>query len=595
MIGKGFAGKILHVDLRRKKVWTEPLSRSLAETFIGGLGICIKLAADLIPLHADPLSESSVFVLGAGTLVGTDLPSSSRLYAVAKLPATGTVGWCGAGGYTFGAQLKYAGYDHIVVYGKSDAPVYLHIENDKVTIENAGELWGLSVEDTCRKIYREIHPDAGVITIGQAGEHRSRISMAFVDQISTLGRGGFGAVLGAKNLKAVVVRGTGGVDVFDRKGFRRISRSIFKSMQDYPYLKEWQALGMLKAFPLVPVEVYHRLQPRRTACISCPVGCKEVIHIPDGPFAGLEKHTSSAINLFTPMIYGVKDPWEAVKIVTELDAFGIDMFEFFGIMTMARKLCDTDVLELEAGEPAIDLTSWESMTAWAQKVALRQGTGSILADGFSALLENFGTDAEREAPPLIKGVQPYAGPGAAIPWDRFGTMELGQVLDPRGPHVGSGGSPTYFALRPLSVFPKHLLRMGVPESAFDRILGPHRDELHIGRLLRYSHSWFATLGSLGLCARGQVNRFYNAEICAAAYEAATGIPTPLPELRKRVTRVWKTYRELNIREGLDEAKEALPEQWFKEAGFKDYLTGEPLSQGQAEEMKKEYFEEWEEA
>ena len=149
MKGRGFAGTILHVDLSKRRTWTDPLNENIAKNYLGGLGICVKLASDLIPHNSDPLSPESLFVLGAGPLVGTDLPSSSRVYAVAKLPASGTVGWCGAGGYTFGAQLKYAGYDHIVVSGKSDKPVYLHIEDDRVSIRSAKYLWGLGIDDTC--------------------------------------------------------------------------------------------------------------------------------------------------------------------------------------------------------------------------------------------------------------------------------------------------------------------------------------------------------------------------------------------------------------------------------------------------------------
>ncbi len=592
MIKGGFAGRILHVNLSEQRTWTEPVDDALARDYVGGLGICIKLASDLIPRGVEPLSPESVFVLGVGPLVGTDLPSSSRMYAVARLPASGTVGWCGAGGYTFGAQLKYAGYDHIIVSGMADKPVYINIEDARVDIRDAGAMWGLGIDDTCESVYRDLDAQAGVIAIGQAGENKSAIAMAFVDRISTLGRGGFGAVMGAKNLKAIVVQGSGGITVSDRKRFNKLSRSLLNSFREYKYLKEWQELGMLKAFPMVPIDVYKRMKERRTACVSCPVGCKEVVRIPDGPFAGLVKHTSSALNLFTPMMYGMQDPWEAVKLITDLDSYGMDMFEFFGLMGMARELAGSGVISLTPEEPEIDLTSFSSMSAWAERIARRQGTGDLLADGFSAVLEKLGNEAKQHAPALIKGIHPYAGPGAALPWDRFGTMELGQVLDPRGPHVGSGGSPTYFAIRPLEVFPKHLKRMGIPENVVDRILGPDRNKLHVGRLLRYSHAWFAMLGSLGICARGQVNRFYNADLCAKAYEAATGIPTSTDDLRKRVDRVWTTFRELNIREGLDASKEALPDQWFRESGFKEYLTGEPLSKKQAEEMKKEYFDEW---
>ena len=592
MIKGGFAGRILHVNLSEKRAWSVPLDPALAKDYIGGLGMCIRLAADQIPLGVDSLAPESVFVLGAGPLVGTDLPSSSRMYAVAKLPASNTVGWCGAGGYTFGAQLKYAGYDHIIVSGKADTPVFISINDDRVDILKADALWGMGVDETCESLFSTSDATTGVMAIGPAGENMSAIAMAFVDRISTLGRGGFGAVMGAKNLKAIVVKGTGGVLAANQKRFNTLSRSIFNSIREYPYLKEWQDLGMLKAFPMVPADIYKRMKLRRTACVSCPVGCKEVVRIPNGPFAGLTKHTSSAINLFTPLMYGMKDPWQAVKLVSDLDAYGVDMFEFFGLMQMAGRLAAAGVIALSPDEPAIDLTSFDSMSAWAKRIAFRHGTGDLLADGFTAVMQTLGPDAKDHTPALIKGIHPYAGPGAALPWDRFGTMELGQVLDPRGPHVGSGGSPTYFALRPLAVFPKHLKRMGVSEDAMDRILGPDRDQLHVGRLLRYSHAWFAILGSLGICARGQVNRFYNADLCADAYEAATGIPTSTDDLCKRADQVWTLFRELNIRHGLDASKETLPEQWFRDAGFKDYLTGTPLTIEQAEKMKTDYFDEW---
>ena len=592
MIKDGFAGRVLHVNLSEKQAWSVPIDPALAKDYIGGLGMCIRLAADHIPLGVDPLAPESVFVLGAGPLVGTDLPSSSRMYAVAKLPASNTVGWCGAGGYTFGAQLKYAGYDHIIVSGKADTPVFISINDDRVDIRKADSLWGMGVDETCESLSSTSDAPTGVMAIGPAGENMSAIAMAFVDRISTLGRGGFGSVMGAKNLKAIVVKGTGAIKAANQKRFNTLSRSIFNSIREYPYLKEWQDLGMLKAFPMVPADMYKRMKLRRTACVSCPVGCKEVVRIPDGPFAGLTKHTSSAINLFTPLMYGMKDPWQAIKLVSDLDAYGVDMFEFFGLMQMAGRLAAAGVIALSPDEPAIDLTSFDSMSAWAKRIAFRHGTGDLLANGFTAVMQTLSPEAKDHAPALIKGIHPYAGPGAALPWDRFGTMELGQVLDPRGPHVGSGGSPTYFALRPLAVFPKHLKRMGVSEDAVDRILGPDRDQLHVGRLLRYSHAWFAILGSLGICARGQVNRFYNADLCAQAYEAATGIPTSTDDLSKRADRVWTLFRELNIWHGLDASKEALPEQWFRDAGFKEYLTGTPLTIDQAEKMKTDYFDEW---
>ncbi|MFC1877957.1 aldehyde ferredoxin oxidoreductase N-terminal domain-containing protein [Thermodesulfobacteriota bacterium] len=588
----GFAGSILSVDLSKRAVSTKPIDKDIAKNYIGGLGICIKLASDLIPVGAEPLSRENTFVLGAGPLVGTSLPSASRLFVVTKLPASKTVGWCGAGGYSFGVQLKSCGYDHIVVTGRADKPVYLYIEDEQIEFRDASALWGLGVESVYESICEKHNGRIGVLAIGPAGEHCSSISMAFVDRISTLGRGGFGAVMGSKNLKAIVVKGNGGIKVANRKRFSSINQAIMKAIKAYPYLKEWQDLGMFKAFPMVPLDDYKNMKARRVACVSCPVGCKDVVKIPEGPYAGIEKHTSSAINLLSPMMYGMKNMWESCRLVIELDNLGLDMFEFFNLMEFAKKLTDSKIIQLQSDESEIDVKSFHSMISWAKKVAFRKGTGDLLADGVLTAIERIGPAAKMYAGILIKGIKPYAGPGSAIPWDRFGTMELGQVLDPRGPHVGSGGSPTYFAIRPLNVFPKHLNRMGVPDSAFDRIIGKKCDRLNVGRLLRYSHAWFATLGSLGICARGQVNRFYSADICAEAYASATGIPTTKQDLAERANRIWKELRDLNIREGLDDSYETFPEEWFGENGFKDYITGKPLTIDQAEKMKLDYYKEW---
>ncbi|MFH1242569.1 MAG: aldehyde ferredoxin oxidoreductase C-terminal domain-containing protein, partial [Pseudomonadota bacterium] len=118
------------------------------------------------------------------------------------------------------------------------------------------------------------------------------------------------------------------------------------------------------------------------------------------------------------------------------------------------------------------------------------------------------------------------------------------------------------------------------------------EELKVGRLLKYSHAWFSTLGSLGVCARAGINRFYNASLCAQFYEAVTGIGMDLDQLRRRVDRLWTLLRMANLREGLDRRPEALPEKWFGEPGFKDYLTERPLSLQEGEEMIEDYYDEW---
>ena len=593
----GFAGTILVVDLTRGVITKEPLAPGLARDFIGGLGLTVKLAYDNLEPGTDALAPENPIVLGAGALVGTDLPASSRLFSITKLPTSGTIGWSGAGGVTFACMLKNAGYDQIVIKGRADRPVYLEIIDDQVTLRDASPLWGLGVSATCEALWKDYERPTGVVAIGQGGENRVKFSMAYVDRIATLGRGGFGAVMGSKNLKAIVARGSRGVSVADRKGYKTLRKSIFERMRAYPHLKEWQEMGLINSFPFVEKETYLHIKKRRVACVSCPIGCKDVVEIRDGDLKGQVVCSSSAINLFTPIIYGMKDYREAIKLIADLDEYGLDMFEFMGLMVFAKALAEEGLIPRDRVEPKIVVESLGSMEAWAGKIARREGLGDVLADGFPGAIEAFGEKAEALAPALVKGMHPYAGPGAALPWHLFGTMELGQVLDPRGPHVGSSGSPTYFARRPLEVFPKHLDRMGVPEDEIARLL-PQGDEgeiagLSVGGLLRHSHRWFAILGSLGVCARAQINRFYSASFCAQAYEAVTGIETPVSALRERADRAWTLLRLANLREGFQrEREEVLPRKWFGDRGFQDYVSEEPLTVGDSEQMIDDYYREW---
>ncbi len=593
----GFAGRVLYIDLTKRAINSRPLDDEMARKYIGGLGLCLKLAYDTIRPGTPALSPDNPIVLGAGPLVGTNLPSSSRVFAVTKLPTSNSIGWCGAGGVNFGYLFKNAGYDHVVIQGKADHPVYLKIIDDQVEICDAGALWGKDVQETDHTLRQSLNMPVGIAAIGQAGENLVPFSMAFIDCIATLGRGGFGAVMGAKNLKAVVVHGNQGIRVADRKRYKSLNNAFMQRIGEWDYLKDAQDLGLIKSFPLVPFETYKKIKKRRIACVSCPIGCKDVVQIQDGEFKGLVAGSSSAMNLLMPLVYGFEDYREAVKCIVTLDSYGLDMFEFFGIMQFAKALMDKGVIPKNQIDAEIAINSLDSMETWARKISFREGLGKILADGFNGILGEFGENAKKYAPSLIKGTHPYAGPGSALSWHLFGTMELGQLMEPRGPHVGSGGSPTYFARRPLKVFPRHLERMGVPQEAIERILPGIKDpqnieKLKIGSLLKYSHAWFTILGSLGICARGQINRFYNAALCAELYETVTGIETGMEDLRKRVARVWTLYKMANLREGIDRKTEVPPHQWIGKSGFKNYVDETPLTRRGIERMVEDYYAEW---
>jgi len=587
---KGFAGRTAIVDLGTGAVEVRRLDEREAERFGGGLGLCIALAARAIPGPHGALGQENAVVIGAGPFVGTDLPATSRVYAVSALPCSNSIGWCGAGGMTFGCGLKYAGFDHVVVKGASSRPVYLSIHDDGVDMLDASWLSGKGAGRTCEELKARHGAQAGVLAVGPAGERLVSFAMAYVDGVSTLGRGGLGAVMGSKNLKAVVAGGSRGIGVADPVLYRSLRDGLVERIRRYPYLASWQDLGLLSSLPVVPAEVYRRLRVRRLACVSCPLGDKDMLKI-EGAAPGDIVCSSSAVNLFMPLVYGMTDPLDAARCIARLDELGMDMFEFFGIMRLAASLQEMGLI---SGDPVIDVSSPSSMLSWADKVVERDGVGDTLAGGFDRIVREFGEQALRCAPPTFRGMVTYVGPLSALPWTYFGTMELGQILDPRGPHVGASGSPTYFARRGLEVFPGHLARMGVPEQAVKRILqgreGAGRG-LNVGRLLRYSHRWFTILGSLGVCARAQVNRFYSAGLLARLYEAVTGIPTDAEKLAERADRSWTLLALANAGAGRGLTPGEVPRAWYGGEGFRDYVDGTALSLEDIGGMIADYYDE----
>jgi aldehyde:ferredoxin oxidoreductase len=244
----GYAGRILNVDLTSSETGEGPLEDSLIRDFAGGFGINVKLASSLIPPKVDPLSGRNPIIFGVGPLVGTSAPGTSRTVVATKLPLSGAVS-VACGSMRFGLELKNAGYDHIVIMGRSESPSYLKIYNGDVDIVNASGLWGLDTNETYNRL-AEFYKGSSVISIGSSGERLVRFSLALVDKSSTIGRGGLGAVMGAKNLKAIVVKGTRGVSVAKPEEFREICKSLMKEILAYPKRKTVVDLGMLSGAPI---------------------------------------------------------------------------------------------------------------------------------------------------------------------------------------------------------------------------------------------------------------------------------------------------------------------------------------------------------
>jgi aldehyde:ferredoxin oxidoreductase len=228
----GWMGSILRVNLSNGETIKEPLDENIAHRYIGGRGINTKILYDETKPGVDPLGPDNKMILGAGPCNGTLVPANSRLTISAKSPVTGFLG-CTSSGGVFGVEMKYAGYDAIIIEGKSEKPVYLWIDNDNVEVRDASQLWGKTTFEGRKILQREVgHPDIGVLGIGPAGENGVRFASVTSDWGRSHGKTGMGAVMGSKKLKAIAIRGTQGVKVAWSDLIEKASRELLRDWRD---------------------------------------------------------------------------------------------------------------------------------------------------------------------------------------------------------------------------------------------------------------------------------------------------------------------------------------------------------------------------
>ncbi len=555
----GYAGKVLFVDLGAGTALAEPLDPAWREESLGGFGTNLRLYDNLAQPGCDPLDPENPIILGAGPLVGTLAPGASRVMATAKFPLTGAVATA-SGAMGLGVQLKWAGYDHLVIRGEAEKLSYLLIEDARVSVLQAKGLAGEGTHATVRKLLK-LHPGASIACIGQAGENLVTSSLALIDGASTLGRGGLGAIMGAKKLKAIVVRGTGGVRVTDSTGFLQAVDGLHSRLRTWRGRERALQLGMLASYPGLE-EPYLAVKRARLACPSCFVGDKDILSPPRG--SGGRHRQEGCTSYLNAMLLGIMldlDLAEQVELIAMLDRFGLCFITFMHMALFLRDL----VFHGLARERDLELTGWREDDGkegfffaqnLALSIAMREGIGEVLANGWRAAIEHFGPEAASFAI-TVKGQDCLYDPRVS----GLGTMEFEQIVSPRGPTSASSGSPTYSPGTPLEDFPRHAARMGAPPDAVERICAG--GDLNVARLTRYSEDWFSLFSSLGICNRAQNNRFYNIGVIGELFSSCTGIETGPRELMARAADAWRLYVELNRREGFSEADDAAPAQWFR--------------------------------
>ncbi|MGC9393958.1 MAG: aldehyde ferredoxin oxidoreductase family protein [Anaerolineae bacterium] len=554
----GYMGKILRVDLTAGTVSDESLNETYARDFVGGSGLAARYACDMVTAHTDPLGPENPLIFMTGPMVGTAMPSAGRYSVCALSPATGLWGEANSGGF-FGPELRFSGYDGIIFTGKSDYPVWLSITKDEVSLYEATDVWGLDSYAT-QKCVRGLMGEsrARVACIGQAGENRLVMAAVMNDHGRAAGRTGMGAVMGAKNLKAIGVRGRAKVPVADMQALNALSKAIIAGLEDDMAALSIQMAGtagyvdMALMYGDMPIRYYQQdawdegsnlsgilmlddFQNRTLACYRCPIACGRETRAPsygvdkvDGP----EYETLGALG----SLVMVADQ-EAVIYAGHLcNVYGMDTISAGATIALACELfergvlttADTGGLDIRYGDAAM-------VHRLLSMMAKKEGFGAFLAEGSYALAERFGVP--ELAVTVNKLEVPMHDPRA------FSGMAAVYALSPRGAchmqgdmyGVDTGQGPAY----ELDIAPGERF-----EASEEK-----------GRVAARQQAWRTLYNAMILC------QFQNpgVERVLEAMNAITGWDLAIDDVLPIGKRILTLKRQLNVRRGLTRADEQMPE------------------------------------
>ncbi|NWG01469.1 MAG: aldehyde ferredoxin oxidoreductase family protein [Syntrophaceae bacterium] len=443
----GYGGKVIRIDLTKKKIEKKELDPSLAKEWLGGRGFIAKILYDEIPQGTDPLSPENKLIIATGPLSGTFWPSAAKIVFGTKSPLTGGYGDSNLGGFLM-AELKFAGYDMIVLEGASREPLYLYIDDDTLELRDANPYWGKGALVTEVELKREIGEAFQIAAIGPAGENRVRYANINHEYGRQSGRCGMGAVMGSKGLKAIAVHGTRGISLYDPDGLIQITKAALQHITHQPYFKrfrlygttditDWcQGMGVLptknfmfgdyeKEEKLAPEPMRKRILVRDKACFACPLNCanytfsKKYGTYIDGP----EYETIGMLgsNLL------LDDIEEVQYLNTLCDDYGMDTIAFGGTVAFTMECIEKGILK-QSDLDGIDLRfgNFEAIQTILKKIAYQEGIGKILAEGSKAMAERLGQKSEHFAI-QVKGLDfsAYECRGAPAMLLSFMTSDIG--------------------------------------------------------------------------------------------------------------------------------------------------------------------------
>lgn len=562
---------VLHVDLDSGELWRDEVDEMTVAKFLGGRGIAAKLLWEGIRKGIDPLGKENILIFAPGVLTGTHAPSSGRMTAATKGPATGLYLKSSVGGH-FGIALKMAGWDYVIVHGISNKPVYLWINGPEVALKDATHLWGKGVKETARILQSE-HPGAEVACIGPAGENLVKFAAIMVSYYSAAARGGIGAVMGSKKLKAVVVNGREGrVQVANPRGFDKVvseARNALYADRLNPDLHAYgtaRDIDLVSKLHLLPSYNFKRssiegAEPlsgrfwtkagylkRISGCGACAVTCHRFTMVDQGKHAGTysggpEYETATALGSNC----GVTDI-EAVMRANELcNDLGLDTISTGAVIAWAMECYERGILSLDdTGGIELKWGSGDSLVQLIEMIAYRRGLGDVLAEGTKRASEKVGGDSWKWAM-QAKGLE-----HSMVETRGAYSYALAFAVNPRGPDHLHTECYAEFGATPEAV--KTIKRI----TGDERYARPDIPEKR-AEIVKWHEDMYAVTDALGLCAFATTAAYgIDEEKAAKLFQYATGIEMTADEIMEAGERILTLERCFNIREGLTRADDRLP-------------------------------------
>jgi aldehyde:ferredoxin oxidoreductase len=551
----GYAGRILYVDLSTGNTRTEKLSEDLAKKYIGGIGLGMRLWLANSKAGVDPLGPDNPLVLALGPVSGTMFPTGGNGHAfIAKSPATNGVGEAVSHG-TFGAELKRAGYDAVIVTGKSERPVYLWIDDDSVQLLDASHLVGKSPSETEESVKDELGDYyIRVASIGMAGEKLSKIACIINEKTRTAGRTGLGGVMGSKNLKAIAVRGTRDIVVAKPDEFMDMVKEFHERMKG-PSTQKYRTLGTVENVLInnslfcMPSRNYRtahfddaekvsgealneKYVAKIIACSSCPMRCEHEAIVREGPYKGtmarMEYETLWAMGPYT----GVNRLDAIIKAAELCTYYGLDS-QSAGVTVGFVMDCHEKGILTHDDLGGIDahFGNAEAMLQLIEKMGKREGIGDILADGVKVAAEKIGKGSEKLAQ-HIKGLEVTGYDLRCLK-----TAALSSAVSFRGAdHNRSSAYSVDF------------------KGKVDRL----KAEKGRGKIVKDLEDTYALIDSFIVCKNARGTFYKELSDMAKLYGLVTGYAMTPEELSVAAERINTLARIINLREGLSRKDDTLP-------------------------------------